>query len=194
MTDLATVPGPGDRCPDSTPHGPHEWYGTPAVFRRECPGVPQPGDHTPAGFGAADTADEALLTDAEWDALGRAVVPTWDDETPLTKKIWRGFRMDLARGYRLGLAAGEARGRTAAAADLAATFRSAAIHRREYMGVGEKRHDELLSTEVVTLESAAKVADGDLGPLYMWLPSWRWTDEMNARLDARLDAKDPTDD
>lgn len=44
MTSLAAVPQPGTHCPDTKPHGPHEWYGVPAAVRRECPGVPQPGD------------------------------------------------------------------------------------------------------------------------------------------------------
>lgn len=57
MTDLATVPQLGDHCPDSTPHGPHEWYGTPAAIRRECPGVPQPGDHDARSTTTEETPD-----------------------------------------------------------------------------------------------------------------------------------------
>ncbi len=29
-----------DRCPDTEPHGEHEWYGQPAALRRTCPGTP----------------------------------------------------------------------------------------------------------------------------------------------------------
>lgn len=57
--------------------------------------TPTRGDETPV---------DELLTAAEWDALGHAMVPDWETATPTAKKIWRGFARDLAIGYRLGLA------------------------------------------------------------------------------------------
>ena len=65
----------------------------------------------PTPIPAAEIPVDALLTDAEWDALGRVIVPGWDGESATSKRIWRGFARDLATGYRAGLAAG----RTAAA-------------------------------------------------------------------------------
>jgi hypothetical protein len=54
--------------------------------------------------------------------------------------------------------------------------------RRGYIsgGIGSSHHVALLEHEATTLESAARV-DGDLGPLYSWLPSRRWTAQMNAQ-------------
>lgn len=66
--------------------------------------------------------------------------------------------------------------------DLAALLRYAAAGRREYLrGVPDDMH-RLVEVEADTLESAAVVADGRLDPLYGWLPSWRWTPEMDAAL------------
>lgn len=39
-----------------------------------------------------------------------------------------------------------------------------------------------LEVEALTLEAAAKIAEGDDSPLYGLLPSWRWSPEMVARL------------
>lgn len=68
-------------------------------------------------------------------------------------------------------------------------LRAAAAGRREYaQGCGgtdntklQEMHDALL-TQAATLDGAARVADGDMGPLYGWLPSWRWTPEMERRV------------
>ncbi|MFG1776630.1 hypothetical protein ACGFIG_09395 [Micromonospora sp. NPDC049048] len=65
-----------------------------------------------------------------------------------------------------------------AAADL---LRMAAAGRREYArAIPEKA--EPLDLQAHTLDAAARVVEGDLAPLYDWLPSWQWTGEMNARL------------
>lgn len=37
---------------------------------------------------------------------------------------------------------------------------------------------EALQYEAALLRDAARVVEGDLGPLYRWLPSWWWTEEM----------------
>jgi len=67
--------------------------------------------------------------------------------------------------------------------DLAATFRYAAQGRREYLAGIPDDMRTTMEVEVATLEAAAMVADGRLDPLYGWLPSWRWTDQMQAALD-----------
>lgn len=70
-------------------------------------------------------------------------------------------------------------------------LRAAAAGRREYAGPereggsGNAKVDEMrevLLTQAATLDGAAKVADGDMGPLYGWLPSWRWTAAMDQRV------------
>jgi hypothetical protein len=35
-----------------------------------------------------------------------------------------------------------------------------------------------LEIEALTLEAAVKIAEGEDGPRYGLLPSWRWTEEM----------------
>lgn len=68
-------------------------------------------------------------------------------------------------------------------------LRAAAAGRREYaQGCGDtdntklqEMHDALL-TQAATLDGAARVADGDMNPLYGWLPSWRWTSAMDQRV------------
>lgn len=47
---------------------------------------------------------------------------------------------------------------------------------------GDSRERVLLEQEADTLDAAAKVARGELGPLYGLLPSWRWTEEMERQL------------
>lgn len=71
--------------------------------------------------------------------------------------------------------------------DLARTLRAAAQGRREYADSHPRceawdRVVELLRMQADTLDQAARIAEGDLGPLYNWLPSWRWTPEMTAVL------------
>lgn len=66
--------------------------------------------------------------------------------------------------------------------DLAALLRYASEGRREYLRDVPDDMRPLVEVEVSTLESAAVVAEGRLDPLYGWLPSWRWTDEMTNRL------------
>lgn len=66
-------------------------------------------------------------------------------------------------------------------AKAAELLRRAAAGRLEYLAScpGQAARD-VLETEASTLRHAADVVEGDLRPLYGWLPSWRWTDEMTA--------------
>ncbi len=66
--------------------------------------------------------------------------------------------------------------------DLAGLLRYAAEGRREYLRDVPDDMRPLVEVEVSTLENAAVVAEGRLDPLYGWLPSWRWTEEMTAEL------------
>jgi hypothetical protein len=66
------------------------------------------------------------------------------------------------------------------AADL---LRLAAAGRLEYLAsCPEGSARDVLEAEASTLRHAADVVEGDLRPLYGWLPSWRWTDDMDAQL------------
>jgi hypothetical protein len=81
--------------------------------------------------------------------------------------------------------------------DGAELLRTAAAGRREYATslegatgtLGAQR--EALLAQAGVLDQAAKVVEGDLGPMYGWLPSWRWTDEMNERIDEDFTASPP---
>lgn len=53
-------------------------------------------------------------------------------------------------------------------------LRMAAAGRREYAESAPYPDRTILLGEAEVLESAAKIADGDLAPLYGLLPSWRW--------------------
>ncbi|MGI5247561.1 hypothetical protein [Dactylosporangium sp. CA-139066] len=66
-------------------------------------------------------------------------------------------------------------------AEAARLLRQAAEGRLEYLAsCPDQRARDVLETEASTLRHAADVVEGDLTPLYGWLPSWRWTDEMTA--------------
>lgn len=67
-------------------------------------------------------------------------------------------------------------------ADVAALLRSAADGRREYAAGAPDRTSAVLLAEASTLDTAARIAAGDYGPLYDLLPSWRWTEEMHKRV------------
>ncbi|MER7280517.1 hypothetical protein ABT369_39370 [Dactylosporangium sp. NPDC000244] len=68
-------------------------------------------------------------------------------------------------------------------AKAAELLRKAAAGRLEYLARCPNQKDrDVLETEASTLRHAADVVEGDLGPLYGWLPAWRWTDEMNAQM------------
>ena len=69
------------------------------------------------------------------------------------------------------------------AGDLAALLRYAAQGRREYLHGMPADMLDLVEVEADTLDQAAIVADGRLEPLYGWLPSLRWTEQMRARWD-----------
>lgn len=81
--------------------------------------------------------------------------------------------------FKRGVAAGCAQ----AAADIAAKLRRGAAGRREY-AASTPPTAEILNQEAVVLDSAAIVAAGDLKPMFGWMPSWRWTPEMNEWLAA----------
>lgn len=60
-------------------------------------------------------------------------------------------------------------------------LRQAAEGRLEYLaGCPNQKDRDVLETEASTLRHAASVVEGDLNPMYGWLPSWRWSDEMTA--------------
>lgn len=78
--------------------------------------------------------------------------------------------------------------------EIVARLRACAEGRREYLanlGITED-HKEVnpvlreqartLEIEALTLEAAAKIAAGDDGPRYGLLPSWRWTEGMDAAI------------
>ncbi|NAE18344.1 hypothetical protein [Enterococcus hirae] len=71
-------------------------------------------------------------------------------------------------------------------AEIVTRLRSMAAGRREYARPGSP-HGEVLEQEAAYYDDAADVAAGDLGPLYGALPSWRWTDEMEAALKGKSD-------
>ena len=75
--------------------------------------------------------------------------------------------------------------RAAERARLAAVFRRVAAGRREYAKTAQMDYTaRWLRHEADLFEAAALITEGDLKPLYGLLPSWRWDDEMNARLAA----------
>lgn len=66
--------------------------------------------------------------------------------------------------------------------EAAGRLRMAAAGREEYAKRMEGSDDpslikqrETLLLQATTLRHAADVVEGDFGPLYSWLPSWRWT-------------------
>jgi len=75
-------------------------------------------------------------------------------------------------------------------AELAALLRTCAAGRTEYAGgysLQETNHAlraqrAALESEACALEAAAKVVEGDVHAVMGLLPSWRWTEEMRARL------------
>jgi hypothetical protein len=66
--------------------------------------------------------------------------------------------------------------------ELADLFRQTAAGRREYATNAPESTAAILETEACALDAAARLADGDLSPMYGWLPSWRWTEEMQVRV------------
>lgn len=71
------------------------------------------------------------------------------------------------------------------AAEYAGMLRAAAEGRRDYAKSAGSLPGDIaghLELQAATLDAAAKVLTGDLGPLYDWLPSHMWTPEMTARL------------
>lgn len=68
----------------------------------------------------------------------------------------------------------------AAVADL---LRKAVKGRRTYLrNAPDDETRRLIELECSTIESCVKVLGGDLGPLYNWLPSHMWTNDMVAAL------------
>lgn len=68
-------------------------------------------------------------------------------------------------------------------ASVAETLRHAATGRREYLACCPDIHRQALESEIATIEACAEVAAGSDGPLYTWLPSWRWSPQMHRKLD-----------
>jgi hypothetical protein len=63
-----------------------------------------------------------------------------------------------------------------------ALLRLAAEGRAEYAKLQEGPAQAVLLAQAAALQSAADIMEGDDGPLYGLLPSWRWTDEMERAL------------
>lgn len=68
--------------------------------------------------------------------------------------------------------------------DLPALLRYAASARREYLAGAPEDLRQIVEAECATLDAAAELAEGNMRPLYGWLPSWRWTEEMQAAREA----------
>lgn len=71
--------------------------------------------------------------------------------------------------------------------EIATVLRKCAAGRREYIRhlSRDKAMQEvvgLLDLQAETFESAARIAEGDTGPLYTMLPPYLWSDEMHAAL------------
>lgn len=101
-------------------------------------------------------------------------------EADLNCALCRGDAGEIAR---VALAAGASLIVRAALAAAAGRLRRASSGRAEYASrFPEGAQRDVLESEALILRLAADVVLGDDGPLYGWLPSWRWTDEMTARL------------
>ncbi|MBC9000456.1 hypothetical protein [Micromonospora aurantiaca (nom. illeg.)] len=77
---------------------------------------------------------------------------------------------------------------------LAETFRAAADGRRELARGIKGDHPVIadnLNLQALALDDAARVAGGDLTPLYNWLPPHRWTEDMHARLYGKRHQQQP---
>lgn len=68
------------------------------------------------------------------------------------------------------------------AAEVAALLRACAAGRREYAENAAPHAVETLAQEAATFDTAAALVEGNYAPLYGLLPSWRWTDAMEARV------------
>lgn len=114
------------------------------------------------------------------DAIVAEIAAAWPDR-PTTMSIVLAVADTAAKIARERLVAKDAK-----TADRVALLRKAAEGRREYAAkIGEDQATML--TQAATLETAAKIMEGDDGPLYGLLPSWRWTDEMERNLHGRPD-------
>ena len=75
---------------------------------------------------------------------------------------------------------------------VAEELRAVASGRSEYLDGDVSFADAdprvLMGAEVITLQTAAEIVEGDITPLFSLLPAWRWTDEMNAQVDAEIAA------
>ncbi|MEU3452137.1 hypothetical protein ABZ671_00640 [Micromonospora sp. NPDC006766] len=67
-------------------------------------------------------------------------------------------------------------------AEIAAVLRIAADGRREYAKNAPADSAAALQQEAATLDSAARVASGDMAPMFGWLPSWWWTGAVVSRM------------
>lgn len=145
--------------------------------------TPEPTDDSdPRGFWSAPISIDALKA-AMYDVGAGAAPDDLDaqrvaDITEECAQEARRFVRDARAGLRqevAGLLREVAAGRLEYAAGYSHNEKNPVL-------VAQKRS---LETEAATLEAAAKIAEGDTGPLYGLLPSWRWSEEMTAALYAK---------
>ncbi|XTZ13870.1 hypothetical protein ACQSSU_20450 [Micromonospora echinospora] len=103
-----------------------------------------------------------------------------------TRVEWLNPTTDEADTARQAIDAGmRLLGDVAGATAITRMLRTAADGRRDLAAALRSEHPGIadsLTLQEFTLRSAASVAEGDLGPLYDWLPSHQWTPDMLTRL------------
>lgn len=149
------------QTPEPTPDDdPRSFWSSPISMETLRPALYEAGGGV---SGDLDAADLAAITDAA------------------AEEAWKFIR-DTREGLRQGIAAllrEIAAGRLEYAAGYSHNEKNPAL-------VAQKRSLEI---EAATLEAAAKIAEGDSGPLYGLLPSWRWSEAMTAALYAKPEAE-----
>jgi hypothetical protein len=156
--------------------------GEPEATTKEAPEIDSPAPPTqlptPEGVrpAAADVAGGVVVPD---EAV-RAYIAAW----------WHAGREGNQDEVRVGLAAAAPLIAAQERARIAALLRQGRDGRLEYATLAPEPSRLLLESEAATLDAAAQVVEGDLGPLLSWLPSWRWTSEMAARVEASRKAAD----
>lgn len=100
------------------------------------------------------------------------------------KRLYVAAEVETARRVAEKLAE-HARLAGAAETSPAAKLRWVAEARRSYLAGMPDDTREPLELQVATLEAAAKIVDGDAATLAGLLPSWLWTDQMQAELGGR---------
>lgn len=142
--------------------------------------VPAPGPIKPAAAilaGGTVVSDEAVEAAARADhAFGRlGDDPDWDGLTGTDRDSYRRAARSYLTAAAPVIAAYEQ-------ARIAAVLRQARDGRLEYATSAPDSTRLVLESEAATLDAAAQVVEGDLDPMFGWLPSWRWTDEMTAQV------------